>query len=104
MTISQELKEIERKKDRLVKMVASDLIGELTKITPEATGELKGAWELIELSKGYIIHNSMIYASFALAPYVNEGGFHQGSLKFPAGIQPTIDKYNRYLQTELNKI
>lgn len=102
--ILNELKEIERKRIRLISNVAKDLLSEFTKATPVATGQLKGAWELIKIADGYIIHNSMVYASIALAPYINESGIHQGSKQFPAGIEPIILKYDRYLQKELNKI
>tara|TARA_R110000851_G_scaffold328704_1_gene499851 strand:- start:410 stop:727 length:318 start_codon:yes stop_codon:yes gene_type:complete len=101
---TQELDEIKLKQARVVAVIAIDLFNALIDATPEDTGNLKLSWELIPDGTNWIIFNPAQYATIALAPYVNEGGVHQGSLKFPAGIEPILESFNRELQRELNKI
>lgn len=99
-----ELNDIDKKRQKVVDEIAAELLNEVTKKTPVKSGNLKNSWELIEDGDGWIVFNSAIYASFALAPRISEQGISQGSDQFPAGVQPTIDKYDRELQRRLNAI
>lgn len=126
--ILDELKEIENKRKRVIKQVATELFSELIRITPVGNpalwkinegrsennfikpqgysgGTLKQSWELIPQPNGdYKIFNPQLYASVRLSPYVNEGGVQLGSKQNPTGITPTLERFDRILQQKLNQI
>lgn len=127
--LTKELDAIMAKKDFKVAQIATDLHNALTANSPRITpvgdpskwkvnigkttiwrpkgytgGSLRDAWELNKIKGGWQVFNPLEYADIAMAPYVSEGGIHQGSLQNPAGLKPTLDKFDRIMQTEMNKI
>jgi len=122
MTPKQELDLILKKQNIITATVATDLLGELKRATPVGNpslwedpdaapdgytgGQLRRNWTIAKNGNIWEINNNMQYAEHRLQPaYVNEKGvLISGSFQFPAGVQPIIDKYDRKLQSDLNKI
>lgn len=119
--ITDELDEIVKKQEKVIAKIVADLFAELQSITPVGNpdiwetkyppknyigGSLKVAWELSKTNDGWLISNSMEYADIILSErgFNPEFGKVAGSLQFPDGIQPTLDKYNRRLEIELKRI
>lgn len=122
MTPKQELNQILKKQEIVTATIATGLLGELENATPVGNpdgwenpdaapdgytgGMLRKSWTIAKTGNVWEINNNAQYAEHRLQPaYVNEKGvLISGSFQFPAGVQPIIDKYDRKLQRELNKI
>lgn len=123
MTPKQELNAIMKKQEIVTATIAVDLMGELTNASPVGNpslwedpdsapdgytgGQLRRSWTIAKTNKyTWEINNNMQYAEHRLQPaYVNDKGvLISGSFQFPAGIQHIIDRYDRKLQSQLNKI
>lgn len=118
MTPKQELDLILKRQEIVTATIATDLMGELVKVTPVGNpakwnhptakpkgyvgGQLKRSWTINKTGNVWEINNNMQYAERRLSP-LSPGGYY-GSRQNPAGIQPIIDRYDRKLQSQLNKI
>jgi len=119
MTPSQELALIRKKQEIITATIAVDLTAELKSKTKAGNpaewknpssapkgyvgGQLQRSWIMTKADKyTWIINNNMQYAERRFAPLSPDGYYGRPSL--PAGIQPTIDTYERKLQSALNKI
>lgn len=118
MTPKQELDLILKKQEIVTATIATDLVGELVNTSPVGSpqtwknpdsapsgytgGNLRRNWTIAKTGNVWEINNNAQYAERRLMPLSPDG--YYGSKQFPAGAQPIIDKYDRKLQSELNKI
>ena len=118
MTPTQELQQILKKQEIVTATIATDLVGELKRATPVGNknlwknpdsapsgyvgGNLRRNWTINKTDNVWEINNNAQYAERRLMPLSPDG--YYGSKQNPAGVQPIIDKYDRKLQRELNKI
>jgi len=105
MLPSEALAKMDKDIIRIFDEVSQGLLSELQTITPVDTGQLRGAWLLTEKTP-YIrrISNNMEYADVILHERRIVAGRLYGSLQFPKGIDPTLEKWNGILQDKLDKL
>jgi len=127
MTPKQELDLILKKQEIVTATIAVDLKAELTLISPVgnknewknpenapdgyAGGMLRKSWTLEKSDKStwtidnkmrLDVNNNLYYAERRLMPLSPDG--YYGSKQFPLGAGGVIEKYERKLQSEMNKI
>ena len=118
MTPKQELDLILKKQEIVTATIATDLLGELVSASPVGQpslwknpdsapsgytgGQLRRNWTIAKTGNVWEINNNAQYAERRVSPLSPDG--YYGSQQFPAGVQPIIDKADRKLQSDLNKI
>jgi len=118
MTPTEELNLILKKQEIVTATIATDLLGELKNATPVGSpqiwknpdsapsgyvgGNLRRNWTINKTGNVWEINNNAQYAERRVQPLSPDN--YYGSKQFPAGVQPIIDKADRKLQSELNKI
>lgn len=104
MTPSEELEQILAKRERAVEEAITNLFAEFMRKSPVDTGAFRTAWEIKKTAGGYKITNDMEYATILYDGRQLVQGKWFGSEQWPEGGAVMLDKYNRDLQSKLDRI
>ncbi len=105
MLPSEELAQIESKRERITDEEVANLFAEFLRKSPVDTGAFRTAWELTQRIDGtWVITNDMGYASILFEGRRLVLGVWYGSEQWPTGGDVMLAKFNRELQKRLDRI
>ncbi len=105
MLPSEELDQIYKKQLRVTGQEVVNLFGEFIKKSPVDTGSFRGAWDIKQNDDlSWVITNDVGYATILFDGRQLVAGKWYGSEQWPDGGQIMIEKFNRTLQSRLDRI